>query len=414
VISQWMRIRSCAAVTAFVTAICVCGTEAAALTLPAGPTGPVPIGVSPTTTLPDAPTLPSTTEPTAPKLPAPKATVDEVITKTKSTTSTITNDTQDVIQEAGRATGGGSTDLTEGTSSVTRSVSRLASDASGSTGSRLASTAGGLTGDGGGAAGSGGAADGAGGDVGSPPGGGGGGGSSPSATAALLRAESGLGGEALAGIRGAGFEALQAAVASLAGCVGELGPLEQRVLVLRFGLGGGSPRTLGAVARTLGISRTGALRTERRALRSLRVASATTGCAAAGSGIAAIFDPKTIGAPAAALFGAGAAANGSGAGGPLGASVAGAAVPSWPGLPGGDIGWLLIALVSLGGLLTLAGVLMGGWVPPLPSPVAGSRALERIRRPGTVVARQARAPGRGPQPLAPRVRYRRPDKRNDS
>jgi hypothetical protein len=412
VISQWRRIRSCAAVTAFVTAICVCGTEAVALTLPAGPTGPA-IGVSPTTTLPDAPTLPSTTKPTAPKLPDPKVTVDEVITKTKSTTSTITKDTQNVIQEAGRATGGDSTDLTEGTSSVTRSVSRLASDSSGSTGSRLASTAGGLTGDGGGAAGSGGAdGPGAGGDAGSASGGGGG--SSPSATAALLRAESGLGGGALASIRGAGFEALQAAVASLGGCVGELGPLEQRVLVLRFGLGGGSPRTLGAVARTLGISRTGALRTERRALRSLRVASATTGCAAAGSGIAAIFDPKTIGAPAAALFGAGAAANGSGADGPLGASVAGAAVPSWPGLPGGDIGWLLIALVTVGGLLTLAGVLMGGWVPPLPSPVAGSRALERIRRPGTVVARQARAPGRGPQPLAPRVRYRRPDKRNDS
>jgi hypothetical protein len=394
-----------------VTAICVCGTEAVALTLPAGPTGPAPIGVSPTTTLPDAPTLPSTT---APKLPASKVT-DEVITKTKSTTSTITNDTQNVIQETGRATGGGSTDLTEGTSSVTRSVSRLASDSSGSTGSRLASTAGGLTGDGSGAAGSGGAADGAGGDVGSAPGGGGGGGgSSPSATAVLLRAESGLGGGALASIRGAGFEALRAAVASLAGCVGELGPLEQRVLALRFGLGGGSPRALGAVARTLGISRAGALRTERRALRSLRVASATTGCAAGGSGIAAIFDPKTIGTPAVALLGAGAAANGSGAGGPLGASVAGAAVPSWPGLPGGDIGWLLIALVTVGGLLTLAGVLMGGWGPPLPSPAAGSRALERIRRPGTVVARQARAPGRGPQPLAPRVRYRRPDKRNDS
>jgi hypothetical protein len=229
----------------------------------------------------------------------------------------------------------------------------------------------------------------------------------------LLRAEAGLFAGALTSTRGASFEALQAAVAGLAGCVGEVGPLEQRVLVLRFGLDGGSPRSLGAVARALGVSRAGALRTERRALQSLRVSSATTGCAAAGSGIATIFDPTTIGLPAAALLGASASANGFSTAAQMAAGPAGAATPVWPRLSHGSIGWLLISLATLGALLTLAGALMRGWVPPLPFP-AGSRALERIRRPAAGAARQQRAPGRGPQPLTPRLRYRRPDQRKES
>jgi hypothetical protein len=424
-----------------VIAICVCGSQAVALTLPAGPTGPAPIGVSPTASVPVAPTLPSA--PVAPKLPSapkvstPKVSTPRVSTPTVSTPKLSTPkvsapkittpkvSTQTVLGQAtptGGGSGGSTAGLTDQASSTLRSplrsVSRLASGSTGTSGGGLSGTLAGLTGGGGGAAGpgggGGGGSDGAGGSGGAAGGfgaGGGAGGGPLAAAAVLLRAEAGLFAGALASTRGAGFEALQAAVAGLTGCVGEVGPLEQRLLVLRFGLDGGSPRSLGAVARALGVSRAGALQTERRALRSLRVASTTTGCAAAGSGIATIFDPTTIGLPAGALLGASASANGFATAGQL-ASVPGAAAPVWPRLSHGDIGWLLIALATLGALLALAGALMRGWVPPLPLPAA-SRALERIRRPAAGAGRQLGARSRGPQPLTPRLRYRRPDQRSE-
>jgi len=430
VISQWRLIRSCAAVTTFVIAVCICGSQAVALTLPAGPTGPVPV------TAPVAPTLPSTTVPVAPKPPSPtpstpKVSVPKVSApKVSAPKVSAPKVSAPTLGNATSPTGGGSAGTTAGSTDqvsnslrlpLLSSVSRLTSGSTGTSGGGLSSTLGGLTGSGGGPAGPGtgpgaGSGPGAGGGAGGGSGAGGGaGGSLSAAVAVLLRAEAGIGAEALAGVRGAGFEALQAAVASLAGCAGELAPLQQRVLMLRFGLGGGSPRSLGAVARALGISRAAALRTQSRALRSLRVASTTTGCAAAGAGIAVIFDPTTIGTPAVALLGASAPANGLSAGGPLGARATGAAAPVWPGVSREDIGWLLVALATLGALLTLAGVLLRGWTAPLPFPAGGVRALERIRRrPGAAAGRRRRASGRGPQPLAPRVRYRRPDKRSDS
>lgn len=428
-ISQWTRTRSCAAVTVFVVAICVCGTEAAALTLPSGPTGPT-LDVS-TTTIPDAPTLsdstPSTSDVSTPELEPPKLSTPEVRTPTVSTpklsssklsapTTTVENpvDSLRSTVDSAVSTSTGTVDQASGTlsSSPLRSGFRLASRSTSGSGGGTSGTLAGLTGGGSGSGGGTGVSGGGGGGGGGL--GAGDGGGDPLASAALmLRAEAGLLAGALTSNHGAGFEALQAAVATLAGCVGDVDPLERRLLVLRFGLDGSSPRSLGAVARALGISRAGALRTERRALRSLRVASTTTGCAASGSGIATIFDPSTIGLPAGALLGASARASGLSGAGPLAAGAVGAAAPAWPRPAHGNIGSLLIALATIGALLTLAGMIMRGWLPPLPVP-AETRAPERIGRPRAPATRRVRAPQRGPQPLAPRARYRRPDRRGGS
>ncbi|MDI3299312.1 MAG: sigma-70 family RNA polymerase sigma factor [Bacillota bacterium] len=55
--------------------------------------------------------------------------------------------------------------------------------------------------------------------------------------------------------------------------MGGLGPREQQVLALRFGLDGDEPRTLEAVARQMGISRCRVHQLEQRALRKLRRAA---------------------------------------------------------------------------------------------------------------------------------------------
>ena len=68
----------------------------------------------------------------------------------------------------------------------------------------------------------------------------------------------------------------------LAACVPTLGPLQERVIVLRAGLQGHTGQTRSELARTLGTSRTRVTRLERRALRTLRRTVRAGGCATPG------------------------------------------------------------------------------------------------------------------------------------
>jgi hypothetical protein len=191
-------------------------------------------------------------------------------------------------------------------------------------------------------------------------------------------------------------EAVQAAILSLNGCLSAITPLERSVLTLRYGLDGGAFRSPSAVGRALGTSRRGAMRLEQQALRNLRIAATSTNCGvvASASGLPAAFDPTTIAALAANPFGATPSDGGSAlaGGGPARVAVA---APLWTGASHRDIGWLLLAIAVLGGLLVGGGVLANGYqrsAPPRPAPRTARRGAQR--RPGPAAARQAASHGR--------------------
>jgi hypothetical protein len=73
---------------------------------------------------------------------------------------------------------------------------------------------------------------------------------------------------------------LRAAVGRLKGCFYALSRRERRVIVLRAGLNGRRPHLRSQVARRMNISQRDVRRTERRALRRLRVTARRDGCAA--------------------------------------------------------------------------------------------------------------------------------------
>jgi sigma-70-like protein len=194
---------------------------------------------------------------------------------------------------------------------------------------------------------------------------------------ALLAAEDFAG----ASVNSREFAALLAAVSQLQACIGALAPLEQQVLVTRFGLGGGRPRSVGGVSRALGISRGGAIRVERRALVKLR-ALAQTGCgggAGATSSLAYVLDPTTVGGLVSA------AGPGSGGlsifGGP--ARAAAMTPPLWGSDPSDGLRSLLVILALAGGLLLLAGATLRMLQrhEEVEAPAAPSRVLERPARP---------------------------------
>jgi hypothetical protein len=81
---------------------------------------------------------------------------------------------------------------------------------------------------------------------------------------------------------------LRVEVRKLSGCMGALPTLGRRVLTLRAGLGGRTPRSRSRVARRLDISRARVTRIERRSLKRLRSANASTGCGSGGSSRGAV------------------------------------------------------------------------------------------------------------------------------
>jgi Sigma-70, region 4 len=234
------------------------------------------------------------------------------------------------------------------------------------------------------------------------------------ASALLLQAESGGG-------RGGGFggssissQDLRAAVAQLAGCLGQLSSLERNVLVLRLGLDGGPMRSRGAVGRALGLSRGRMLSLERRGLHNLRGAASSSGCAAGASLISvSTFDPTTIGAFARAPFGAPTQGGGNGSlqfgSGPARTAIA---TPIWGPGKGNSLPWTIAALATLGGLLLLAGaVFSGSLFPPLPAPVESRSEPARRRRPAVARSGRFDRTRRGPAPVRTGVRHRRSDDR---
>ena len=234
------------------------------------------------------------------------------------------------------------------------------------------------------------------------------------ASALLLQAESGGG-------RGGGFggssissQDLRAAVAQLAGCLGQLNSLERNVLVLRLGLDGGPMRSRGAVGRALGLSRGRMLSLERRGLHNLRGAASSSGCAAGATLISvSTFDPTTIAAFGHAPFGVAMHGGGNGSlqfgSGPARTAVA---TPIWGPGKGNSLPWTIAALATLGGLLLLAGaVFSGSLFPPLPAPVESRPEPARRRRPAVARSGRFDRTRRGPAPVRTGVRHRRSDDR---
>ena len=80
------------------------------------------------------------------------------------------------------------------------------------------------------------------------------------------------------GIHGTRYRTRRGLVHGLDGCVDNLPPMQRAVLVLRYGIGPGQPRSRARTARALGVSRTRVGVLERRGVRSLGRASRRTGC----------------------------------------------------------------------------------------------------------------------------------------
>jgi hypothetical protein len=161
--------------------------------------------------------------------------------------------------------------------------------------------------------------------------------------------------------------------------MGALAPLEQQVLVTRFGLGGGSPRSVGGVSRALGISRAGVIRVERRALIALRQLgqSGCGGAAGATSSVAYVLDPTMVGGlVSAASPGTGGAIFG----GP--ARAAALTPPLWGSNAADGLRSLLLVLALAGVLLLLAGTALKMQERYAAEAAAGpSHARERRARP---------------------------------
>jgi hypothetical protein len=267
---------------------------------------------------------------------------------------------------------------------------------------------------GGGALGAGGGLGGSGGPGGPYTGPGGGPAGPGPAAAILLQAEMAL--EPGLSSRGGGVSALdvQAAIVSLSGCLSAITPLERSLLMLRYGLDGGSIRSRAEVGRALRLSPARAMRVERQALHNLRVAATSTNCSvvASASGLPVSFDPTTVAAAGINPFGATPGSDGrtSLGGGPARAATA---MPIFTGDGHGNIGWLLLAMVVLGGLLLAGGVLARGYqrsMPQMPAPDVTRRPAQTRPRPAS--ARRG-APAHGHRRAGSRresVRFRRQGK----
>ena len=203
---------------------------------------------------------------------------------------------------------------------------------------------------------------------------------------ALLTAESSAG----ASVGSREFAALQAAVSQLGGCMEALAPLEQQVLVTRFGLGAGPPRSVGGVSRALGISRAGVIRVERRALIALRkLGQSGCGGAAGATGLLTyVLDPTTLGGLVSA---AGPGTGGSTFGGP--ARAAALTPPLWGSDAAGSLRSLLLVLALAGVLLLLAGTalkMQERFAAEAEAAVGPSHAREPRPRPGAPLYAPAR------------------------